>query len=252
MSKPAAPVIDKRAAEILRIDGEIARLGRQIAEKEAALDADARKLLSEMDHSLQQRLDQQIVALRSHVKKLHDERFQVELGDLAEPKRQQATTAAPAKQHREWELEPVQVPEYPSLARTEENQKTFTETYERFVAGFAYHKQLYLKNAGCHPDDRAYLDALAIVAAQSEAGQAWNGLRCAAIEKRLAEIESRSTLAYKGVWQRDAAYRHGDVCTHQGSSWHCELDHAQGLQPGEGLGWKLMVKKGRDGKDARP
>ncbi|OWK20744.1 hypothetical protein AJ88_26220 [Mesorhizobium amorphae CCBAU 01583] len=207
MKRPV--IVDQRKADLARIDGEIERLGRQIAEKEAALEADVQKHLSEMSHTLQSRLGEQIRVLRGHVDQKQKERFDVELGDLAEPKRQPA--AAPAKVHQEWDLEPVQVPEYPSLARTEENQKTFTETYERFVAGFAYHKQLYLKNAGCHPDDRAYLDALAIVAAQSEAGQAWNGLRCAAIEKRLAEIESRATLSYKGVWDREAAYRHGDV-----------------------------------------
>ncbi|BCH10456.1 hypothetical protein MesoLj131c_47140 [Mesorhizobium sp. 131-3-5] len=66
---------------------------------------------------------------------------------------------------------------------------------------------------------------------------------------RVEALEARPTMAYRGVWGKGTEYHRGDVCTHQGSSWHCELDAATGLQPGDGLGWKLMVKKGRD---ARP
>ncbi|MBM2711669.1 hypothetical protein JQK88_10465 [Mesorhizobium caraganae] len=246
MKRPV--IVDQRQADLSKIDKEIERLEKQIADKRAVVDADRQKHPLDQDEEMQKRLETQVRALRGHVDEMHKKRFDVELGDLAEPKRQQAAPAGPAKVHRDWKLEPVQVPEYPSLARTEENQKAFTETYERFVAGFTYHRQLHLKNAGCHPDDRAYLDLVALVAAQAEAGQAWNALRCAAIEKRLAELESKPSMAYRGVWDRGVSYRHGDVCTHQGSSWHCELDNAQGLQPGEGLGWKLMVKKGRDAR----
>lgn len=121
------------------------------------------------------------------------------------------------------------------------------------MAGFAYHKLLGLNNAGCHPDDRAYLDLVAMVAAQSEAGQAWNGLRCAAIEKRLAEIEARPVLKYSGVWSASATYEPGEIVSHGGSSWHSNIK-SQGLQLGESnpASWTLMTKRGRDGKDARP
>ncbi|SIT53153.1 hypothetical protein BQ8794_100044 [Mesorhizobium prunaredense] len=244
-------VVDQRAADLAEIDREIDRIEGQIKEKLAAFNADKEKHVLDQSQEKQDRLLAQVRTLRGHVDGLHKKRFAVELGDdLAEPK--PAAGAAPAKQNRAWDLKPVQEPRYPDLPRTEENQKTFTETYERFTNYIIYQKFLGLKTASCHPDSVAHLEVVAIVAAMAEAGEYWNALRCVAIEKRLAEIESRATLSYKGVWDRDVAYRHGDVCTHQGSSWHCELDHAQGLQPGEGIGWKLMVKKGRDGKDARP
>lgn len=247
--RPAAPVIiDQRQADLRKIDGEIERLERQIAAKAAALDADAKKNLAEMDHGLQQRLDQQIVTLRSHVKKLHDDRFSVELGDIREPENKPAAVAAAPVKHRAWEIEPVRKPTYPSMIRTAENHSTFSDALQGFIAHAIYKKNATLKDVGCHPDQRADLDLVATISAQGEATFAWLSHRCEALEQRLAQIESRATLAYKGVWQRDAAYRRGDVCTHQGSSWHCDLDQSQGLQPGEGLGWKLMVKKGRDAR----
>lgn len=246
-------IVDQRAADLAKIDGEIARLGRHIAEKEAALEADVQKHLSEMSHTLQQRLEDQIGTLRRRIAKLHEERFQVELGDLAEPKAKPAAAATPAKQHREWDnLEPVMQPQYPAIGRTAENHETFSEAFERTHAFYIHRKNMGLKRAGCNPDDRVHLDLVAMVTAQGEANFHWLTHRCAAIEARLAEIESRPSMAYRGVWDRGMEYHRGDVCTHQGSSWHCELDAATGLQPGEGLGWKLMAKRGRDGKDARP
>lgn len=69
------------------------------------------------------------------------------------------------------------------------------------------------------------------------------------LKQAIEVLKNRPVMSYRGVWQRDAIYRHGDVTTYGGSAWHCDLDSAHGLQPGDGPGWKLMVKKGRDGKD---
>ncbi|SDA40279.1 hypothetical protein [Mesorhizobium qingshengii] len=241
-------IVDQRQADLRKIDVEIERLEKQIADKRAASNADQEKHPLDQNAELQKRLETQIRALRGHVDKLQKDRFDVELGDLAEPKRQQAP-ATPAKVYREWELKPVHAPEYPAIARTEENHKTFSDTFERMVEWAIYRKNLGLKEAGCRPDQKVELDLVAMIAAQGDAHHLWLSQRCAAIEKRLAEVEARPTMSYRGVWSQGTDYRRGDVCTHQGSSWHCELESATGLQPGDGLGWKLMVKKGRD---ARP
>lgn len=248
-------IVDQRQADLAKIDREIARLSQQIVEKEAALEADVQKDISEMSHSLQQRLDKQIVTLGGRITKLHDERFVIELGDdLAEPKRRPAAAAAPAKQHREWDdLEPVQEPKYPTIARTAENQKTFAEAFDRLVAFSIHKKSQGLKAAGCHPDDRAHLDLVAIISAQGEASHHWLAYRCQAIEDRLKALEDRPALKYAGVWSPSIKYAPGEIVTHGGSSWHANIS-STGLQPGEDnpASWTLMTKRGRDGKDARP
>lgn len=55
-------------------------------------------------------------------------------------------------------------------------------------------------------------------------------------------------MIYRGVW-KDGEYRTGDVVTWGGSLWHC--DEKTGAKPDSAnSGWRLAVKKGRDGKDA--
>ncbi|WP_156936522.1 hypothetical protein [Mesorhizobium sp. LNJC384A00] len=247
-------IVDQRQADLRKIDVEIERLERQISEKGAALDADAKKHLAEMDHGLQQRLDQQIVTLRSHVKKLHDDRFSVELGDITVPENKPAAVAAAPVKHRAWDIDEkvlkAGVPEYPDVVRGSDadRDELFFKGYGRSVDYWSANFAEGFRRQGFHPDLKVGIDFLCAMMGAEKANFLWLSHRCKALEARLAEIESKPGMAYRGVWQRDAAYRRGDVCTHQGSSWHCELDQSQGLQPGEGLGWKLMVKKGRDAR----
>jgi hypothetical protein len=57
------------------------------------------------------------------------------------------------------------------------------------------------------------------------------------------------SIIYRGVWEEKAEYEPGDVTTWAGAAWHC--DEAKGLKPGDAdSGWRMMVKRGRDGKDA--
>lgn len=55
---------------------------------------------------------------------------------------------------------------------------------------------------------------------------------------------------YKGVWREDAAstYTAGNMLTHGGSLWHCNYTSLD--KPGVSEAWKLVAKKGRDGRDA--
>lgn len=54
---------------------------------------------------------------------------------------------------------------------------------------------------------------------------------------------------YRGVYRDSEQYQHGDTVTWGGSLWHCE--RATTEKPGT-ADWVLAVKKGRDGKDAKP
>lgn len=56
-------------------------------------------------------------------------------------------------------------------------------------------------------------------------------------------------LVDRGVWREGAEYRKGDCVTFGGSIWIAQK-HAPDSRPGFGEGWRLAVKKGRDGRDA--
>ena len=50
-------------------------------------------------------------------------------------------------------------------------------------------------------------------------------------------------IIYRQVW-RDGEYTQGDVVTHSGSAWHCQLERTTD-KPGTSEAWRLMVKTGR-------
>lgn len=51
----------------------------------------------------------------------------------------------------------------------------------------------------------------------------------------------------RGVWREGDAYKAGDACTWAGSLWIAQKD--TDAKPDSGDGWRLSVKRGRDGKD---
>ena len=53
---------------------------------------------------------------------------------------------------------------------------------------------------------------------------------------------------YRGVFKQGDDYTRGDIATWGGSAWHCEKDTTD--KP-DSADWSQMVKKGRDGKDAK-
>lgn len=57
-------------------------------------------------------------------------------------------------------------------------------------------------------------------------------------------------LIYREVWREDEAYAKGDVVTWGGSAWHCQADETKEKPGGGSPAWRLMVKNGRDGRDA--
>ena len=56
-------------------------------------------------------------------------------------------------------------------------------------------------------------------------------------------------LRYQGTFQDGYAYVVGDVITAGGNAWHCEMPTT--LRPGSTSAWRLMVRKGRDTREAK-
>ena len=58
-------------------------------------------------------------------------------------------------------------------------------------------------------------------------------------------------LKYCDVWRADGDYRAGNFVSWGGSVWHCNVDGTKD-KPGTSADFTLSVKRGRDGKDAKP
>jgi hypothetical protein len=64
-------------------------------------------------------------------------------------------------------------------------------------------------------------------------------------------VEARMNVVLdRGVFREAHAYEHGDGVTFGGSYWIAQKDAPEG-KPGTSPDWRLAVKKGRDGADAR-
>ncbi len=63
------------------------------------------------------------------------------------------------------------------------------------------------------------------------------------------------TLLYRGVHTDDGAYSKMDVVTHAGGIWAAEKDNPEGAPGMTNADWRLIVKRGNDGRngqDGRP
>jgi HK97 family phage prohead protease len=67
----------------------------------------------------------------------------------------------------------------------------------------------------------------------------------ARLERRLADVEGRKSMNYRGTFLAGQKYDAGDALTHRGSLWWCCSPTSE--PPGESDQWQLAVKKGRDG-----
>ncbi|WP_439574920.1 hypothetical protein [Phreatobacter sp.] len=70
------------------------------------------------------------------------------------------------------------------------------------------------------------------------------------LEDRVKALESRPALEDHGVWTEGKVYRPGNAVSHGGSLWlaQCETSARPDTKDS---GFRLAVKKGRDGKDGR-
>jgi hypothetical protein len=72
----------------------------------------------------------------------------------------------------------------------------------------------------------------------------------ALIEERFADLQVRTFAdLYRGVWRGPDTYDRGAVATHDGSLWLALADTR--AQPGTSEDWRMITKKGRDGRDRR-
>jgi hypothetical protein len=69
------------------------------------------------------------------------------------------------------------------------------------------------------------------------------------LRKKVAALESEPRLHEAGIWAPSTEYREGGVVTHSGCAWVAKQANPPG-KPGESEGWRMLVKRGRDGKDA--
>lgn len=60
-----------------------------------------------------------------------------------------------------------------------------------------------------------------------------------------------ATVLDRGPYRSEEKYEKGDAVTHGGSLWIAQVDDPEGAPGLGGKGWRLAVKKGRDGKDLR-
>ncbi len=56
----------------------------------------------------------------------------------------------------------------------------------------------------------------------------------------LHALEARPSMSYQGVWATGGENRPGDVCTHDGSMWHCWT--ATKSRPATSDAWQMMAK----------
>ena len=67
------------------------------------------------------------------------------------------------------------------------------------------------------------------------------------LEKRIAELEQRD---WVGTWTGGKSFAKNSIVSHDGSAWLAVRQYPEGKPGTPNSGWKLIVKRGRDGKDA--
>jgi hypothetical protein len=65
-------------------------------------------------------------------------------------------------------------------------------------------------------------------------------------DSRITALEKRPSMSYRGIWAEGEQNLPGDVCTHNGSMWHCWTPTKD--RPGTSDAWQLCVKRGRDSR----
>jgi hypothetical protein len=68
------------------------------------------------------------------------------------------------------------------------------------------------------------------------------------LERRIAELEARD---WVGIWEAGKAFAKGSLITADGSTWCATRAYPEGKPGTPNSGWRLIAKRGRDGKDAK-
>ncbi|RWA73418.1 MAG: hypothetical protein EOQ28_14845 [Mesorhizobium sp.] len=248
------PALDPRAIDLEKIDKDIAYAKDKRGDLQAWMKAEEAKHPLDQDQDQYRRNKEALGKWNEQLEKLHKRRLEIDLGESSE-RHTSPPAAAPPIKHRQWEIDEeilkAGAPTYPDASRVTETQDFWFEGYKKFESFWIEASQESFRKQDLHPDQRVQLDLMAAIRGISEAQHLWLSGRCAAIEQRLAEMEA-SGVKYAGTYQRASSYKRGSVVSHHGSSWVAIKDVAEGIAPIEGHdAWQLMVKRGRDGKDAK-
>lgn len=77
--------------------------------------------------------------------------------------------------------------------------------------------------------------------------------RLDSLEKTAAELKAAQSKtladAFRGPWMAGTNFKRGDLVVADGSLWLSMVDTRE--KPGAGSDWKMITKRGRDGKDLR-
>ncbi|TIQ05727.1 hypothetical protein [Mesorhizobium sp.] len=243
---PKAPAVDQRSADLAKVGAELTRLEKLLTEKREALAANTRLHALDQDATLQARLKSEIGAVEELIGKQRDMRFTIELGDS----KPLAPTAQPARPKKAWEIKNLPRPTYPTGARQRGDQKALATAFASFVEYHIDQANIAMQKANVDAAAKVSIELLMDVAGEHLGVQHWMTARIAELEDRINEIEATG-IKYVGTYQRASSYKRGSVVSHSGSSWVAIKDVGEGVAPIEGHDtWQLMVKKGRDGKDA--
>ncbi|MGX1107844.1 MULTISPECIES: hypothetical protein [Bradyrhizobium] len=74
--------------------------------------------------------------------------------------------------------------------------------------------------------------------------------RVAELQQKMVELEERPLVPWAGTWDSAKEFKRNTFCSDRGAMWFAMAD-SKGVRPGSGDGvWRLVVKAGRDGRDA--
>ena len=71
------------------------------------------------------------------------------------------------------------------------------------------------------------------------------GAELNALDQRIKALEARD---WGGVWEAGKSYAKSSIISHAGSAWIATRQYPEGAPGMNNSGWKLFVKRGRDGK----
>ncbi|MEQ1955967.1 hypothetical protein [Mesorhizobium sp. CN2-181] len=190
---------------------------------------------------------------------------------------QNPAPAAAASDDRKWHDidDNLKEPPDPYGLRTNlaENQEKIDAAFEQFGDFYINHQRKFWKDAGANPDMLVALETFAIAIGTLDGVVQWYAHRHVEAEQRIAALEQQFAaaagplkqladrieagegrfMAWKGVWHPDLSYKAGHCVTWAGSAWHADRA-SKGTKPdtiGEEKAWSLVVKRGRDGRDAK-
>lgn len=66
------------------------------------------------------------------------------------------------------------------------------------------------------------------------------------LDSRIAEMEAKKSIEYRGIWSSSEYYCKGDFVTWGGSMWHANTNTRS--KPGTDATWRMAVKSGKDAK----